>query len=139
MRVTVALLANRADVRDGLLHIEGGGWEFTTSPQYPATIGGYFAGIVEIDPGELGTTPALTVAVVDGDGRVVGFEGSMILSLIRERVIAGAPMRVPFVVPFTAAIPAPMSLALRVTAGDGSLLASVPFIATTPYLPAPPT
>ena len=64
MDIEVLMPANKASA-DGLLSVEGGGWEHTAPQMLPITIGGYVAGIATFTPGEIDKNPVMTITVND--------------------------------------------------------------------------
>jgi hypothetical protein len=99
MELSAALTANNATLDDnGLLHIQGGGWEVFQVPGFPATVGGFVAGGVEFGADEIGSYPVLRLTVVP-EGQDAGSSGSMTLSAHRHRAA--------FFIPFTLATPEP--------------------------------
>ena len=137
MRIEVLMIANAAGVDGGLLHVQGGGWEHCTYPLLPTTVSGAVAGIATLDEDEIGTTPALNIAITDADGQDMGFAASMIISGIRPKTVPGVPVRQPFAVPF-------MFVAVRSTVvkvgviHERAELAAVTFIIRDPVPDAPP-
>ena len=51
MLIPSAMFANSAGGENGLLDIQGGGWEWVNLRSFPGTVHGVVAGLVELDPG----------------------------------------------------------------------------------------
>jgi hypothetical protein len=137
VKIEVLMIANAASTENSLLNIQGGGWEHFSPPMFPWTLGGAVAGIATLEDDDMGTTPALNIAITDAAGQDMGFSASMIISGIRPHTAAGVPVRVPFAVPFTFA--AFHSTVVKVAAiHDGAELAAVTFLIRDPVPDAPP-
>lgn len=98
------MLANGAAARDGLLYVEGGGWEWFTVPAFPWTVQGWIAALIELPAGQ-----EPSVVDVRVDGHVEGSLGSMTLSN-NSPVLLRAPVAVPFM--FVAPEPGPYRVSL---------------------------
>ena len=86
MHVPMAMLANYATVDgDGLLHVNGGVWEYVERPAFPCTITGFLVAVLELDTSELGVEHGLDVATVAQDGHEVGSFTSMVIVSNRHR------------------------------------------------------
>jgi hypothetical protein len=72
VKVDSALLCDAATVREGLLHILGGGITRAGRPQYPAPIGLTLALRVLIHPTEADRAHSLEAKLQTGDGEVIG-------------------------------------------------------------------
>lgn len=68
MRIDCALLCDAATVREGLLHILGGGVTQIARPEYPAPVGLTLALRVAVHPSEAGSQHRLEAQLVDFDG-----------------------------------------------------------------------
>jgi hypothetical protein len=68
MRIDTALLSDAATVREGLLHILGGGITRINRPSFPAPLGVALALRVMVHPTEANKTHQLTVYLLDEDG-----------------------------------------------------------------------
>jgi len=96
MKLNVAILANRAWLDENtLLCIEGGGWEFIGAREFPWTVSGALAGLVEIGPDDLSQKPVLHLAIRT-DGELAGSAGSIVIPPVRNLV--------PFVWPFSVVV-----------------------------------
>lgn len=67
MRVQSALLCDAASVREGLLHVLGGGLTYGVRPSFPAPFGVYLAVVCETEQQDLGRRVELKVVVVHVD------------------------------------------------------------------------
>jgi len=65
------MLANYAEVRDGLLYVLGAGWTNYTVSALPADIVGQVILILDVDDASNGVNAVLTVDVVDPKGSTV--------------------------------------------------------------------
>ena len=137
MKVEILLVANAAAVQDGLLHVQGGGWEHYGVPLFPWTVQGCAAGILTVEPTDLGTSSVVTMDVSDQEGHVAGSHGSMVIVGDRPKTTAGVPVRFPFVFPFSTAISGPAVVKVALSK-DGVELAAVAFSVKDPVPDAPP-
>ncbi len=97
MHVAALLLANQAIVNeDGLLDIQGGGWEHFTPMALPAEISGVVVGILEFDDQEVGAVATIEFGLAQ-DGHDLVPMGSMMILSTRKLV--------PFVWAFRAVLP----------------------------------
>jgi hypothetical protein len=71
MRIDTALLCDSATVREGLLHILGGGITRINRPSFPAPLAAALALRVMVHPTEANRTHQLTVYLLDTDGEQV--------------------------------------------------------------------
>ena len=86
MHVPMAMLANYATIDgDGLLHVNGGVWEYVERPAFPCTITGFLVAVLELETSELGVEHGLDVATVGQDGHEVGSLRSMVIVSNRHR------------------------------------------------------
>ena len=70
MRVAAALLANNAVVDgNGLLHVEGGGWDRYSADSFPSTLNGAVCGVLELSQADVGVYRALRISVTDTGGQ----------------------------------------------------------------------
>jgi hypothetical protein len=137
VRIEVLMVANAAATEGSLLNVQGGGWEHCSPAMLPSTIAGALAGIATLADDELGTTPALKIAITDIDGQDMGFSASMIISGIRPATMPRVPVRMPFAVPFTFAVTRSTVVKVAVIQ-DGAELAAVTFAVSDPVPDAPP-
>jgi len=68
MRIDTALLCDSVTVREGLLHILGGGITRINRPTFPAPLGAALALRVMVHPTEANRTHELTAYLLDQDG-----------------------------------------------------------------------
>ena len=122
MICVAAMLAQAAAVQNGLLHIQGGGWESWVTPQFPAGVSGWFAAVLEYSAEEVGSLPVVTLEVADHEGHDAGFKASTIIELNR---VPGAPpespRRVPVAIPFALAVTQPGQFSVRLSDISGVL------------------
>src|ERR1039458_8002761 len=64
-----AMLCDYATVREGLLHVLGGGINRLWREQFPATMGSTLALLLEIHPTETEIQHAIAIFLIDEDGR----------------------------------------------------------------------
>lgn len=140
MRVDCALLCDAATVREGLLHVLGGGITRVNRPAYPAPLDTMLAVRVMARPTELGKPHTLELLLNDDDGKMLAKVdlrfGVMDPSLIPpgEEASIPMPLRFPGVMLPKAGT---YVYELRI---DGNHQVSVPFQAVTVALPpTPPT
>ncbi len=76
MKLDVALLCDAATVREGLLHVLGGGVTKLSRPDYPAPLGVQLAVRVTGEWSEASGTHKLEVALVDADSEQVALFGA---------------------------------------------------------------
>lgn len=126
MRIESLLVANAAEVRDGLLYVSGAGWETFGLQIFPNEVRGYLTGIAVLDEEEFGEMVAIQFSVSDQAGHVAGSAGSIITSGIRART-PGVPIRFPFVIPFVTVVTGPTIVDCVLSSSDGSRLASLNF------------
>jgi hypothetical protein len=92
--ITAALLCDAATVREGLLHVLGGGITRLLRAQYPAPLGLTLALVLELTPGESGRLHDLEIAVIDSDGhRMAGFTAGF-QSNPKAELVPGEPIAV---------------------------------------------
>lgn len=137
MKIEVLMVANSASTEDGLLSIQGGGWEHCTLPMLPANFRAAIAGIATLEPDELGEAQIIQISAKAQDGHDPGFAGSMIISGIRPTTVPGVPVRVPFAVPLIFPALRPTVVKVSVTQDDAEL-AAVTFAIRDPVPDAPP-
>ena len=71
MRIDSALLCDAATVREGLLHILGGGITRVNRPSFPAPLGVTLAMRILVQPDEADRTHVLSVRLRDAEGQFV--------------------------------------------------------------------
>ncbi len=98
MRLESAIICDAATVREGLVHILGGGVSVLSRAQFPATMGVSVAIGVRLIVEELAVEQSIGVAVNDVAGALVG---SMETEIVVPREVnqPGGPPVIPLVVP----------------------------------------
>jgi len=129
MELNGLILATSAQVdAHGLLHVQGGGWEYVAVRHFPWVVTGAAAGMVEFGADEVGSIQVLTLTVrADGD-RVVS---------LGSTVVHGTRQRGAFALPFSFVVDAEVLCVATMTTAPGQELAAV----TLPVrheAPAPP-
>lgn len=133
MRIDCALLCDAVTVRDGLLHILGGGVTRVSRPEYPGPLGIALALRVMVHPTEAEREHKLEARLISEDGADVGRIDVQFSIAGNDGVRPGEE--------FSAAIPLPVNSALMLpSAGaysfeiliDGTHMTSVPFVAVIP-------
>jgi hypothetical protein len=98
MEIHATLLCDSATVREGLLHVLGGGITRVWIPQLPGPIGVALATLVALQPDEMGQLHEVHVAVNSPNRRIV--EGMGALQVARPpNIEPGESVVVPFVLP----------------------------------------
>jgi len=138
MNIEVLMMANKASA-EGLLSVEGAGWEHATPQMLPITIGGYVAGIATFTADEIDKNPVMTITIKDReDPENPGFSASILIYGARPPTAPGVPIRETFAVPFR--IPVFRPCVLTASVGDGNKeLSSVTFAVRDPIPDTPPT
>lgn len=91
MEISAVLTANRAAIdANGLLHVEGGGWEYVIATVLPFTVVGHIAGVVEFSADEFGARPALRLRI-ENASQDVGSIGSTTVNAHRHRAAFAIP------------------------------------------------
>jgi hypothetical protein len=139
LRVDCALLCDAATVREGLLHILGGGVTRLNRPQFPAPLATVLALRILVHPTEVDRSHHLTVQLNDADGqRLVNLDadfGVSDASVLEPGEEASVPF--PLALPPNAALPHQGRYSFEVLI-DGIHQVSVPFSAVTIDLPQQP-
>ncbi len=129
MRVDTALLCDAATVREGLLHILGGGITNIVRTEYPAELGVTLALRIMVHPTEMEHQHQLQIVVQDEDGHKI--------TEVRAQVQAEPPpegvepgdegeLLIPWDFPGRPKLPAPGRYSMELLI-DGVHQASVPF------------
>jgi hypothetical protein len=71
MKVDWVILANAAEVRDGMVNVISGGWNVAARPSYPSMFFGAIAARLLFEPAEARTPHTLRVSVLDSQGQVL--------------------------------------------------------------------
>lgn len=117
-----AMLAQAAAVQNGLLHIQGGGWESWGAAQFPSGVSGWFAAVLEYSAEEVGTLPVVTLEVVDQRAESAGYKASTVIELNRSPgAPPESPRRVPVAIPFSLAVAGPGRFWVRLSDTAGVL------------------
>ncbi len=141
MRVDCALICDAVTVREGLLHILGGGITRIHRPAYPAAFGACLALRIMVHPSEASREHELTVTLVDEDGGQV----AQVLAKFQAPAQLGGDLRpgeelalpVPLqLLPIGLPHEGPYSFDLLI---DGVHQISLPFIADQQTPASPPT
>lgn len=69
--VSALLLANYAEIRDGLVYMMGGGWEFFSLPEFPGRVSGFVVSVVDFDPPNTRDVEEYAGELVSPTGEVV--------------------------------------------------------------------
>ncbi len=134
MKLDVALLCDAATVREGLLHVLGGGVTKLSRPDYPAPLGVQLAVRVTGEWSEASGTHKLEVALVDADSEQVALFGADLTFQQDPEPDRELPFSGAFVVPVQA-VPLPAPDVYRfIVRLDGAEAAVVPFRAELPPL-----
>ena len=128
MRLPVLLTANLAVVRDGLLFIEGGGWESYSIVKSPGFAVGFIAGIVELEAHEIDAAQEAVYRVVDVDGQVSGSEGSITMTVNRASILADGSVRCPFAAQIAVKVDRPGPFRVFIETPTGNPLGSTDFV-----------
>lgn len=136
MRIDCALLCDAATVREGLLHILGGGITRAGRPLYPAPVGLTLALRVLVHPTEADATHRLDVLLQGEDGQQVAQLEIEFGISDRSTLAPGEQVSVPLPIPFPAqvALPTPGAYSFELLI-DGIHQATVPFQATVVEAP----
>jgi hypothetical protein len=121
MRVEAIMFANVAAVDRALLAVQGGGWEHYDCAMFPATIGGYVAGILTFGEDQHGSLPEVFLDIFDDSGQVEGSRASMIAMGTRPETTQGVPYRLPFAIPFMTIARGPTVVNARLSEGSDEL------------------
>jgi hypothetical protein len=130
LRIDCALLCDAVTVRDGLLHILGGGITTTGHPAYPAPLGMMLALRILIHPTEVDRPHQLQIQLQDADGqRIASIDAQFGVSdpsLLAPGEEASVPL--PIGLPPQVGLPAVGRYSFEILI-DGTHQASVPFSA----------
>jgi len=143
--VDFAMLCDAATVREGLLHMLGGGINRVVRPTYPAPLGVVLAMRIMVHPTEIDRSHHLTVVLQDADG---GRNATLEIDFNVPPEAAStlepgeeAPVVLPIGFPPHIGLPAPGRHSFEILI-DGIHQKSVPFSASQggppPALPQPP-
>lgn len=100
MRLTVAMLADSAQVAAGKLYVLGGAFDTIHARSFPALVRSLSVALVaEVEPGERDRDLALALHLLDEDGGPLGVESK---GLLRVRAPASLPAGASSLVPLVA-------------------------------------
>lgn len=137
MRVDTALLCDAATVREGLLHILGGGISQVVRPEYPAELGLTLALRIMVHPTEAEHRHKLQIILQGEDGqKVTEVQAEVQAELPPEGIEAGeeGELLIPWNFPGRPKLPAPGRYSMELLI-DGVHQRSVPFKAIQAQLP----
>lgn len=119
--ISSALLANYAEIRDGLIHTLGCGWNSYTVHSFPCYLGGYFVFVIEMGEAAVGSKYELLVRFLGVDSSVIGQAAVAV-----ERNNSSEIMRHNMTIPFQIEVTTPGIWTVQVLIGDDELV-RVPF------------
>lgn len=135
MRLNCALLCDAVSIREGLLHILGGGVNRITAPDFPTRLLTVLAMHVALEPDEAETDHRIELVVRDVKGeRVGGAQGGFLTGRPSE-LHEGEDVAVPLVVPLDSieiGVPGVYELEVRIDDVEGALLSFLVARATPP-------
>lgn len=137
MRVDTALLCDAATVREGLLHILGGGITQIVRPEYPAELGVTLALRIMVHPTEMEHPHQLQIVVQDADGhKITEVRAEVQAEPLPEGVEPGeeGELLIPWAFPGRPKLPAAGRYSMELLI-DGVHQRSVPFRAVQMQLP----
>jgi hypothetical protein len=114
MHAEVFTVATVGQVRDGLLSMVGGGWEYCQVDMFPAQVDLALVGVIAYAPEDYGRKHLISVAVQGDDGRTGDFGTIRVAPST-----AAAVVKTPFVFPLTLTLEGPVVLSLTATVEDG--------------------
>ena len=115
MLIPSAMFANAAGAENGLLVLQGGGWEWFNLRSFPGTVHGVVAGLIELEPGHQPTQIEASVTGPGVDGLVFGSQ------LIEDPTEGNTGCRMPLIVPLTFVAREPGMYAVNITDAEGPL------------------
>jgi hypothetical protein len=119
--ISSALLANYAEIRDGLIHTIGCGWDSYTVHSLPCYLGGYFVFVIELGETTVGCKYELLVRFLDADSLVIGQVAVAVEKNNSSRVV-----RHSMTIPFQIEVTTPGIWTAQVLLGNDELV-GVPF------------
>jgi hypothetical protein len=122
MHAEVFTIATDGQVRNGLLTLDGAGWESCVIRSFPARVDLVLAGVLVYEPEELGRDHAIDVFVMGSDGQT----GSLGTIEVGPSLPA-AVVKTPFAYPITLTLNGPVKLALTAIVEDGPTLGPTEF------------
>jgi hypothetical protein len=119
MKVDTALLCDAVSIREGLLHILGGGITRIWAEQFPTAINATLALRVLIQAGEASGPQAINLLVQGPDGEELGSFNLDFGVSAPEGATAGTEVPVPLSIPMhQVQLPAPGQYSIEVKVGD---------------------
>ena len=137
MNVDCALLCDAATVREGLLHILGGGVTRISRPEFPAQLGVQVALRIVIHPTESGTQHSARMVLQNEDGATVGELGfEFAIDQQGLSLVPGELISLPIAVPVQQlSLPRPGGYSFEILI-DNNHQVSMPFFAVEEQAPA---
>lgn len=129
-----AMLCDFATVREGLLHILGGGINRLWREEYPAPLGVTLALLFEVHPTEMDSEHTLEVVMIDADGKEIGnVSADFAIAPDPESGRPGETLILPLVVPLQQVVlPNPGAYSVEVLI-DGQHKRSLAVLAAPPF------
>lgn len=129
-----AMLCDFATVREGLLHILGGGINRLWREEYPAPLGVTLALLFEVHPTEMDSEHTLEVVMIDADGKEIGnVSADFAIAPDPGASRPGETLILPLVVPLQQVIlPQPGAYSVEILI-DGQHKRSLGMLAAPPY------
>ena len=115
MLIPSAMFANAAGSENGLLVLQGGGWEWFNLRSFPGTVHGVVAGLIELEPGHPPTQIEASVTGPGVEGLVFGSQ------LIEDPTEDNIGCRMPLVVPLVFVAREPGMYVVNITDAEGPL------------------
>jgi hypothetical protein len=137
MRLEAILVANGAEIVNGLLNVAGAGWETYTSGLFPNNLAGVVCGVFVLEAADFESQPTFAIRGSDPHGQLDRFEAAGIVDTSRPQAQGGGASRIPFAVPFSTVVRGPTIATIEFSA-DGKILAelSVSIMSAIPDIPA---
>ena len=129
-----AMLCDYATVREGILHILGGGINRLWREEYPAPLGVTLGLLFEVHPTEMDSEHTLEVVMIDADGKEIGnVSADFAIAPDPDSSRPGETLILPLVVPLQQVVlPAPGAYSVEVLI-DGQHKRSLGVLAAPPY------
>jgi hypothetical protein len=137
MRLTAAMLADHASVKNGGLYVLGGGVDKLSRSKFPSPFGVEIALEVEFEQSEAGTKHALSLQIKTERGRpVMGLDGEFTVNPTEESPYSTRHVPIAVALPAEAALPRPGTYMLSVLI-DGEEQRTIWFRAVRAERPQP--
>ena len=129
-----AMLGDSATVREGLLHVLGGGINRLWREEYPAPLGVTLGLLFEVHPTEMDSEHTLEVVMIDADGQEIGNVGAdFAIAPDPDKGRPGETLILPLVVPLqNVMLPGAGAYSVEVLI-DGQHKRSLGVLAADPY------